>query len=178
MQVLNLQGVLPEAGGIGRIGKQPIVVADLKHTQPQKTVAFRQSVQVKQQLLSGVLVFALTKVKRVLLTFFRLREVKIPAQSIRHTEVGLLNAGQHLLIELLLKSLGRLQDGFGIRVFGFQMLNDLGVLFFAKPEIVVQTDVSVDSVLNGLSGSDRRLRTGRPPCGLSARLRWCARAPT
>src|SRR3989442_5427670 len=39
------------------------------------------------------------------------------------------------------------------------MLNDLGVLLFAKPEIVVHTDVCVDPVRNGLFASDRRLWT-------------------
>ncbi len=46
-QVFDLKHVLTETRGIGRIGEQMVVLADVEGTQSKKRMAFRKPVRVK-----------------------------------------------------------------------------------------------------------------------------------
>ncbi len=57
-EILDVQGVLAEAGGVERIGQQMIVVADVEGTEAEEGVAFGQRVQVEQEFFGRVFGFA------------------------------------------------------------------------------------------------------------------------
>ena len=54
-QILDLQRVLAEAGGVERVGEKMIVVADVERAEAQERMAFGQSVQIEQAVLPGSL---------------------------------------------------------------------------------------------------------------------------
>ena len=97
------------------------------------------------------------KMERVLLAFDGFDGVEIAAKAIGNGEIGLLDAGEHLVVERLLKGLGGLEDGVGIGVFGLEVLEDRGIFFFAEPGVIVDAKIAVKEVLDGFASGDRRL---------------------
>src|SRR5215468_8633565 len=95
---------------------------------------------------------------RVLLAFFGTREVEIAAKAIGDREIGLLNPPQHFLVELFLKGFGTRQNGIGISIFCVEVRNDVGILFFAEPGVMVNAAVAVEHMVNRLTAGERRLR--------------------
>jgi len=70
-------------------------------------------------------------VEGVLLAFDGSCEVGIVAELVGDAEVGLLDAGEHFLIESLPKWLARLEDGVGVGVFAIEVAGDFGIFFLA-----------------------------------------------
>jgi hypothetical protein len=159
-EFLDLEGVLAEAGGVGGIGKEMVVVGDVERAEAEEGMAFGEGIQVEEDLVSGARVVGVAKMEGVLLAFDGLGGIEIAAEAVRYGEVGLLDAGEHFMVEGFLKCLGGLEDGVGIGVFRLEMADDFGIFFFAEPGVVINAEVSVNLVLDRTAGRDRRLGRG------------------
>jgi hypothetical protein len=97
----------------------------------------------------------------ILLAFLGACVVPVFAFADRHTQVGLLDTAKKLLIEPVLKRIGRLHDRLGIRVFGLQVLDDLRVLLLSEPVVVIHERLAVQFGDPGDLLRDRRLQPTR-----------------
>ena len=120
-------------------------------------MASREQVQIEQQFFRRAFHVALPAVERILLSFFRPREIKIASQPIRNGKIRLQNASQHFLIELLLKRLRGLQNGVGISVLGLQVVDDFRILLMAQPGVMVYAAIVVQYVLHRFPPGNRGL---------------------
>jgi hypothetical protein len=137
-------------------------------------MAFGENVQVEEDLFCGIL-GGLAAIDGVLLALDGARVIFKAAEGIGDAEVGLLNAAEHLLVELFLKGVGGLEISVGIGVFGFEVREDAGVLFVAEPGVMVHAAVIVDDVLNGFADGKGRPQTGG--AGFSGRGSGRVRSP-
>ena len=81
---------------------------------------------------------------RILLACLGTRVIEIVAVLVRYIYIGLLDATEQLVIELLLQRFGRLHDSLGIGVLGIEVSFDFRVFLVAQPEVVVDELVTVD----------------------------------
>ena len=95
------------------------------------------------------------KAERVLLAFDGFAGVEVTAEAVGNGEIGLLDAGEHLIIERLLKGFGGFEEGIGVGVFCLEVLDDRRVFLFAEPGVVVDAKVAVKVMLDGFAGRDR-----------------------
>jgi len=86
------------------------------------------------------------EVDRVILSLLGAVVVPVAVVEVGDGEVGLLDAAEHLVVELLLERLGVLHPGGGVRVFRLEVGDDLGVGLIADPEVVVGADFAVEGV--------------------------------
>ena len=98
--------------------------------------------------------------ERVLLAFDGFGGVEITTEAIGNGEIGLLDPGEHLVVERLLKGFGGFEDGVGVGVFGPEVPDDRGVFLFAEPGVIVDAKIAVEQVLDGFAGGDRGLERG------------------
>jgi hypothetical protein len=61
------------------------------------------------------------------------------------------------MVEAGLEGFGGFEVGVGVRVFGFEIVEDAGIVFVAKPSVVVDAAVGVDDVLDGFAEGKRGL---------------------
>ena len=157
-QVLHVQAVLPVAGRIRGICQPVAVVAGDVGAETEKLVPLGKRVEIEEELLGSIHAALAAAHVGVLLPLFRARVIKVLADARRHTEVGLLDAAEHLRVERLLQHLGRLHHLFGVGVLALQVLDDLRVALLPEPEVVVLEGVAVDVGGVRLLRRDRRLR--------------------
>jgi len=153
-----VQRVLAEAGGVEGIGKQVIVIAYGKDTQTEEGVAFGESIQVEQDFFRRIFCVEAAAMDGVLLAFFGAREIEIAAETVGDGEIGLQDAAEHFLVKLFLKRFGGAENGVGVGVFGVEVGEDFGILFFAKPGVGIDAAVAVEDVLDGMEAGERGLR--------------------
>ena len=79
----------------------------------------------------------------VLFAFFGASEILETAKRIRNAEVGLLDAGEHFLVELFLEGLGGFENDVGVTIFCVEVSDNFGVFLFAKPGVVVNAAIAV-----------------------------------
>src|SRR4051794_8334944 len=101
-----------------------VVVGDGEGAEPEESVALGEGVEVEKDFVRRVVGIGAAAVERVLFAFFSASEIEVAAQAVRNGEVGLLNASEHLLVQLLLKRLGLLEEGVGVGVFGVEVGED------------------------------------------------------
>jgi len=112
-------------------------------------------------LIGGVCAVGRTaEMERVLLAFDGFGGVEITTEAIGNGEIGLLDPGEHLVVERLLKGFGGFEDGVGVGVFGPEVPDDRGVFLFAEPGVIVDAKIAVEQVLDGFAGGDRGLERG------------------
>ena len=99
---------------------------------------------------------------RVLLAFFGACEIEIAAEAVGNREVGLQDLAQHFLIELFLEGFGAVKNGVGVGVFGVEIGDDLGILLFLEPGVIVDAAVVVEDVLDGMAAGDWGLAGDAP----------------
>ena len=121
-------------------------------------MARSQRVEFQQQFLVRAFRITLAIVKRILLALFRAREIQIAAQPVGNGKIGLQDAAQHLLVQILLKALGIAQDGVRVRVFGVEVSNDLGIILVAEPCVIVDEPVPMDDTFHRLTPRNGGLR--------------------
>src|SRR6266568_3619181 len=143
MEIFYVKRIFAEAGRIGRIGEQLIIVADLEGTQPKKRMSLCKLIEVQQQLFGGTVCIAPPELKGVLLAFLGSGEVQIAAEQIGDREIRLQDAAKQFLVKLPLKSFGGLQYGVRISILCFQVGDNFGVLFMAEPRVMVDAAVAV-----------------------------------
>jgi hypothetical protein len=117
-EIFDFQRVLAEPGGVGRIGEEMVIVGDFKRTEAQKGMAPGESIQVEEDVVGGVgRAGRSAQVERILLALDGFGGVEVVAQTIRDGQVGLLDAGEHLLVQGFLKGFGGLQGRLRCRRF-------------------------------------------------------------
>ena len=72
----------------------------------------------------------------------------------------LLDTAKHFVIKPFLKLLRGAQDRVRVSVFGFQVGDDIGIFFLAKPGVVIDAAVAVQNMLYGFAPRYRRLGDG------------------
>ena len=143
-QVLHVQGVLAIAGRVRRIRQQVPVVAHRIPAEPEKRVPFGERVEIEQNLLRPLHAPLPAALVGILLPLLRARVIPVVAETIRHAQVGLLDAAEHLRVQRVLEFLRRRHHGVGVGILGFQVRDDLRVGFLAQPEVVVFQSQAVD----------------------------------
>src|SRR5580658_9126637 len=95
---------------------------------------------------------------RILFTLLGAAEIEISAQAVGNGQIRLKYPAKHFLVERFLKRLGRSQDGVSVRVFCFEVRNDLGILFVAQPGVMIDAAVTVHNRHHRLAACKRRRR--------------------
>ena len=119
------------------------VVADFEAAYRKKLEALGELVRVEHDHFVALAAETanradfLAATDRVLLSFLGARIVVVTSAANRNVHVSLLDMAEHLLIERAGEWLQIFGRGLGVRVFGFQVADHLGVAFFAKPEVRV-----------------------------------------
>jgi hypothetical protein len=145
-QVLDLQLVLAIAVVVGREEEELAVVADLKVADGHELLPLGELVDVEQDLLGRIHVPLAPRVDRVLLPLDRPRVIEVAVVlAIGNVDVGLLDAAEHLVVELFLQLLRRREHGVRVRVLGLEIGDGLGTLLVAQPAVVVGALVAVKS---------------------------------
>ncbi len=146
---LDVQRVLPEAGRVGRIRQQVPVVAHLDRAEADELEPFRHLVLVEHHELGRVRAVGavgrhrLAAVQRVLLPLDGPRVVVELPVPLRHVEIGLLDAGQHFLVERVTEWGEARRHRLRVGVLGLEVLRHLGIGLLAKPEVRVVHGLTV-----------------------------------
>ena len=164
-QVLDEERVLPEARRVRRVREKVPVVAHGVSSERHELLALRELVQVEGDLLGSVGKL-LPAVDAVLLPLLGAEVVQPVALAVRHGEVGLLDVGEHLGVQRVLKRLRRLHHRGRVRVLGLEVGGDLRVRLVAQPEVRIGSRLAVqrDDLVDALG--HRRRRHGRGDGGL------------
>src|SRR4029077_19164770 len=106
----------------------------------------------------GVQAALLAALIRILFALFGARIVVVLAYARWDAQIGLLDVAEHFFIERVLKLLGGPHHLFGVSVFGFEILDDFGVLLFTEPEVIVLHGVAVNlGYVGNFFGNRRRI---------------------
>ncbi len=157
VDVLHHEGEALAAGGVHREGVELLVGthAGIAHAEVAQALGHR--VLIEDDLLGRVEAPLLARHDGVLLPLDGARVVVVVADPFGNGEIGLLDARQELLVELLLERLGVLHRRIRVRVLGGEIRHDIGVAAVAQPEVVVHADVAVQRVHLGYDLGDGRL---------------------
>jgi hypothetical protein len=159
LEIFDLESVLAEAGGVRGEGEEGIVVADFEDAETEEGVAFGEDIEIEEDVFRGVL-RGFAAIDRVLLSFDGAGVVFEAAQGVGNAEIGLKDATEHFLVEAGLERFCGFEEGVGVRVFGFEIGEDAGIVFVAEPGVVVDAAVGMDNVLDGFAEGERRLESG------------------
>jgi hypothetical protein len=96
-QVFDVQRVLAVARVVGGVRQQVAVIADFELTDRHELLAVREGVRIQHHLLGPVAIGGLAAMDAAPLPLLRARIIQPMAQPVRHVEIGLLDAADHLL---------------------------------------------------------------------------------
>src|SRR5262249_47188046 len=145
--------------GVVRGVGQPVgVLARLVNADRHELFPGRQLILIDRDLFRGGYASLLASKDRVLFAFLPARVIEVAALMVRHVDVSLFDVADHLVIKLLLESLGGLHDGVGVGILCLQILRDLRIRLVAQPGIVVDQIAAVNVVLGVDLLGDRRRR--------------------
>ena len=104
-EVLDVEGVLAEAGEVDGVGEPAAIVGDVGGTDGEEGLAFGELVSVENDLLQDsrdeLVDAALAAEDAVLLSFFGAEVVPPVAFAVGGGLVGLLDVAEHLVVELV-----------------------------------------------------------------------------
>lgn len=141
-RVPDLHVVEPAADAVDGVRDGAVVRGGDTRSHGEEAAALRHRVEVEEDLLSAPRRW-LPAVDRILQALLRARVVRVGAVLHRHRHVGLLDAGDELLEELLLERLGRCHARLGEGVLGREVRQDLRILALVEPEVVVDAHVAM-----------------------------------
>ena len=170
LEVLEPQGVPLVADDVHRVREQRAVLADGERAERKELVPFGFDVAVHEDLLVGQLdagrqvgrspvVFTgdgAPALDGVRLAFHAARVVPPLTHASGHRHVGFLRPRLDLLEDLLAQRLERGRLLVGVRVFGFEVCDYLGVVLVPQPLVVIDERVSVMGTFGGDLLCDRR----------------------
>ena len=142
-QVLHPHRVALGAGRVGGEGEQGLAGAGCERAEREELVAGGELVLVEDRVLVAVGPAAPAAVHRVLLALLRPAQVPPLAPLRRDRQVGLLDAGDDLLVQLLPERLGVSGHRGRVVVLRLQQGEDLGIGPIAQPVPVVDPLVAV-----------------------------------
>jgi len=157
-QVLHHQGVLAKALVVVGVGDEVAAGADGDRAELEEGAAFRQDVDVEDDLLRAALLEATTAREAVLFALFGAAVIQPTTATGRHRLVALFDTRTHLEIELLLQGLGVSHVGERVGVLGFEVGNQIWVLHrqIAHPGIVIDHVMAMKRHHVGHLFGDRR----------------------
>jgi hypothetical protein len=141
-EILDVERVLAEAGGVGRVGEPSRVVGDVGGADRKEGLALGEQVAVENDVLlridggSGNSA-ALAAVDGVLAAFLGARVVPPFAVAEGDRDVSLLHVREHFLIKVFAQSVERRHHGLDVGIFRVEIGGDFGILLFAQPCVVV-----------------------------------------
>ena len=104
-EILDLQRVLAEAGGVEGVGEQMVVVADVEGAEARKGWPCGEGVQVEEDFFGGIRRHRAGGSGSGTACLLRCARNRDSREGGRERKVGLLDAAEHLLVELFLKRL-------------------------------------------------------------------------
>jgi hypothetical protein len=156
-EILEPDVVKAPTHGIETVGHDVLTGADLDPAQGEELMPLGEGVAVDHNLFLGIQRPLFPAVDRVFATFDISLVVVIIVLLERNGIVVFLDAGDDLVVELPLQGLGVLEDGVHIGVLRLQIGDDLGILPFFQPVVIVDTNVTVHFQLVGEDLGNRRL---------------------
>ena len=121
-------------------------------------MTFGSDIHIEQHFFVGVHGALAPAIDRVLLAFFISSVIEVVSVRNGRGLIDLCHSRLHLLDESLLKISVLPENTVRIRVFLFEILNDLGVFTFTKPVVLVDANISMHFEFSGIFGRCRRAR--------------------
>ena len=143
------------ADSVDGIAKGLVVRADFESPHRVESMTFGSDIHIEQHFFVGVHGALAPAIDRVLLAFFISSVIEVVSVRNGRGLIDLCHSRLHLLDESLLKISVLPENTVRIRVFLFEILNDLGVFTFTKPVVLVDANVSVYFEFGGLFRSGR-----------------------
>ena len=159
-QVLETDHVLAAADLVIGPGQHCVVLAHLRITDIEVTLARGHGVHVQQDFLRRLHRVLATRLHRVILAGLEARVVPVAALAIGHAGVVLLDAADDLVVEDLLQRLGRGQHGIGIGVLCIEV---------GEHRLVLALVVTQPVIVVVARGAERRLDLMRLPGSVGRR---------
>ena len=100
-------------------------------------------IDIKNDLFNGLQRFTLTAINRIVQSLDRARVIEIRTIAIGNTQIGLLDAPEHLVVQCLLELLSVRHDGFGVVVLRIEVRDDGWIGLFAKPGVIINARIAV-----------------------------------
>src|SRR5450759_3999182 len=138
--------ILSESGRVQRVYEEFSVIANSIQSESEKLMSYGKFVEVEGNLFWRIEGFVLSTIDLVLLSLFCPCVVPILAVPVRHAEVRLLDPAENFFVERCLEIFRRLHHRLGVRIFRFEIGDNLGIGLFPKPEIIVDTYVTVERI--------------------------------
>ncbi len=113
-------------------------------------------VEVQHDLLVGIQRAVLAGQDAILQPLLCARVIEVVALAHRDREIGLLDAREHLVVQLLLQRLGVLQERLAMDVLGLEMSGDRRCALLAQPVVIIDPRVAVNGDLVRVLGGYRR----------------------
>jgi len=145
-QVFDVESEDAERGGVVEVGDPRSPGAHCQTAEARELLPGGERVLVEDDFFGRVEAALFAEANGVGLTLLGAVVVPVAVVAVGDGEVGLLDAAEHLVVELLLERHGVLHPGVGIGVLLIEVGDDLGVGFLAEPEVVVGPDVAVEGV--------------------------------
>jgi hypothetical protein len=161
LEILDVERVLTEARIVRGVSEEAAVVVGHVGAQRHEWLTGCERVDVKRDLFGPVHVAA-TAEDRVLLALLGARVPVVPALPVRHRAVGLLDAAEHLVVQLALQRLRGREHHFGVGVLGVEVCGDVRVRLVAEPRVVVREALAVN--LGDVRDALRDRRLGKARC--------------
>src|SRR5262249_6186764 len=127
-----------DPGFVVRVGIELPVVGPFSIADRHELLSPRELVDVDQEFLGRLDAPFLAAVDRIGLPLLCPGIVEVPAESVRDGKIRLLNATEHLLVELLLKRHGPLHDRVRVGVLRLEVREDVRIRLLPQPEIGVR----------------------------------------
>ena len=100
-------------------------------------------IDIKNDLFNGLQRFTFAAINRIVQSLDRARVIEIRTIAIGNTQIGLLDAPEHLVVQRLLELLGVRHDGFGVVVLRIEVRDDGWIGLFAKPGVIINARIAV-----------------------------------
>ena len=159
VQVAHMQVVEAAAHGVHPVDHIPGVGTDLHAAQGEIPLVPAHGVAVEHDLLGRVHRALPAAVQGVFAALLVTGVVPVAVQEVGGRGVVLLDAALQLGQQRVLQRLGVGHHGVQVGVLGVQVIQDLGVVPFVQPVVVVNTGAARGDDLIGLDGGDRGLGT-------------------
>ncbi len=156
-EIAHSQLELLGAARVHRPCQIAVVRAHVPAAEPAVGHSLAQGVEVKENFFLGGWIIEAPAEDRVLASGFGAAVVEPFIHLLRHRQVGLLQAADQLLVELLLQLAGMSQHGRRPGVLRLQICDDFRVLPLAQPVELVEADVVVAFVEMRDRADPRRL---------------------
>ena len=154
-EILQPQGVLAEAGVVGAVQEETVVIAHAGHADRHVLVPLGELVHVEEDRLFAFERTSLPAVDGVLLPLLGAGVVPVRPVLVGHRKVGLLDAREHLIVEQPAEFLDRGHHLVGVGVLRLEVGAHRRILLVAEPGVRIGPALAVERMGVGALGCDR-----------------------